>query len=152
MSYQLGMYLPSSRLHQRASVSRRYKAKYGPQAGNRHAVILRKVETSLSSSVWKGAWKMEMEPKMRVELSEIKPNPLRDFKIDPIDDERVAALTESIKEDRNEVPNSYRDGFGLGAVIHSSPSSCIRLPSSATRPANLLRAPTATTRLELSRW
>jgi hypothetical protein len=48
------------------------------------------------ASVGEGA---EMEEKMRIELREIKPNPMRDFKIDPIDNERVAALTESIKDD-----------------------------------------------------
>jgi len=36
---------------------------------------------------------------MRVELKSLQPNPMRDFTVDPIDDEVVGRLKESIKED-----------------------------------------------------
>lgn len=35
----------------------------------------------------------------QVELRSLKPNPLRDFAVDPIDDEHVAVLCQSIKDD-----------------------------------------------------
>lgn len=35
---------------------------------------------------------------MRVHLADLKPNPMRDFSVDPIDDDAVKALTASIKE------------------------------------------------------
>jgi hypothetical protein len=35
---------------------------------------------------------------MQIELKSLKPNPMRDLRIDPIDDETVATLKESIKE------------------------------------------------------
>jgi hypothetical protein len=38
------------------------------------------------------------EPYMRINLSELKPNPYRDYKIDPIDKDHVKELAESIKE------------------------------------------------------
>src|SRR5580765_4892918 len=36
---------------------------------------------------------------MLVHLKDLKPNPQRDYTVDPVDDERVAELTKSIKED-----------------------------------------------------
>jgi hypothetical protein len=40
-------------------------------------------------------WSMSM----KVELALLKPNPLRDFSIDPIDQEVVEAIKESIRQD-----------------------------------------------------
>src|SRR5262245_42981168 len=36
---------------------------------------------------------------MKVDLEALKPNPMRDFEIDPLDEERIADLTRSIGED-----------------------------------------------------
>jgi ParB-like chromosome segregation protein Spo0J len=54
---------------------------------------------------------------MRCNLKELKPNPLRDFTIDPLDDETVEKLKKSIKE----------DGFWGGVVARKSNGSDIQV-------------------------
>jgi hypothetical protein len=54
---------------------------------------------------------------MLVELEKLKPNPLRDFIVDPIDPEVVAVLTQSIAE----------DGFWGGIVCRQLPDGSIEI-------------------------
>lgn len=54
---------------------------------------------------------------MRVELKNLQPNPMRDFTIDPIDDDRVKELAASIKE----------DGFWGGVVCRRTKNNGVQI-------------------------
>jgi hypothetical protein len=54
---------------------------------------------------------------MQVDLRDLKPNPTRDFKIDPLDESRIAMLAESIKD----------DGFWGGIVCRMTLSGEIQI-------------------------
>lgn len=54
---------------------------------------------------------------MLIELKSLQPNPMRDFTIDPIDDDRVKELTASIKE----------DGFWGGVVCRRTTNNRIQI-------------------------
>jgi len=54
---------------------------------------------------------------MRVELKSLQPNPMRDFTVDPIDDDRVKELAASIKE----------DGFWGGVVCRRTHNNGIQI-------------------------
>ena len=54
---------------------------------------------------------------MRVELQSLQPNPMRDFTVDPIDQERVAELKQSIQE----------DGFWGGVVCRRTKNNGVQI-------------------------
>jgi ParB-like nuclease family protein len=54
---------------------------------------------------------------MRVELKSLQPNPMRDFTVDPLDEDRVKVLTGSIKE----------DGFWGGVVCRKTKNGIIEI-------------------------
>ena len=57
--------------------------------------------------------------KMRVDLRALKPNPMRDFAIDPIDHEIIARLRQSIEE----------DGFWGGIACRMLPDGTVQIGS-----------------------
>src|SRR5262245_11701898 len=63
-------------------------------------------------------WDVQLkENAMKVKLETLQPNPMRDFTIDPIDDDRVKELAESIKE----------DGFWGGVVCRRTNGNGIQI-------------------------
>jgi len=70
----------------------------------------------------------ERGSKMRVDLRELKPNPTRDFTIDPIDEEAVKALARSIRD----------DGFWGGIVCRKNGDGVIEIAAGHHRVASAL--------------
>jgi hypothetical protein len=63
------------------------------------------------------------EIEMLVELRSLKPNPMRDFTVDPMDDDRIEELRQSIEE----------DGFWGGIVCRRSEDGTIQIAAGHTR-------------------
>jgi len=68
--------------------------------------------------------------KMRVDLRALKPNPMRDFAIDPIDHEIIARLRQSIEE----------DGFWGGVACRMLPDGTVQIGAGHHRVAAALEA------------
>jgi len=67
---------------------------------------------------------------MKVKLETLQPNPMRDFTVDPIDDDRVKELAESIKE----------DGFWGGVVCRHANGNGIQIAAGHHRVKAALKA------------
>jgi hypothetical protein len=76
------------------------------------------------------SWARGGEMKMYVNFKDLKPNPFRDYHVDPIDEDRVAMLTKSIKE----------NGFWGGVVLRKNKDGKLEIGAGHHRVAAAIKA------------